>query len=422
MIAADGSRIAFSSRSGTWVINPDGSNASQLSKKPSTLVDISNNGNVIAWFEQSDQPAVYAMNLTDDEKVKMPGTFLGPAAVRVSGDGSKVFVTEPQKGNIFVMPSDGSDLKTVITAKEICALLKIDENWNHWREQLDVSDDGSRVAFVFLWDAFAVNADGSNLRRLSDYGTYAVTALAMSGNGQRIVQHRGYGKDSGVVFQNWDDGGTLSFPKMEEAGGRIDVSPDGATAFFSPGVRIYSSDGKTFFEPANFCVNLWANPYNLTMTADGKRGCFTIDGPESVDQGRPSQLMIVDVDPSSFNGAPIIGEIKITPKFMVNDKSNTLTITASVPAPAKEVQSVGAIPARAGTRVPDLNSGYAMNDIGQHGDETAEDAIYTTTALSAYTYSGTPMPTGPVGIRLHVLDKNWNVTVVDVEGVEVRAP
>jgi hypothetical protein len=181
-------------------------------------------------------------------------------------------------------------------------------------------------------------------------------------------------------------------------------------------------DGKTHFDPTDIGAWVWANPWGLTMTADGKRGCFVVDGPESTDQGRPSQIVIVDFEPSSFAGAPVVGDIKVTPRFMVNDKSNTLSLTCKTSIKAKEMTSFGVVLCRNGTRYADVNALFGMRDDAQRGDETADDGVFTNSEILPYTNSGNPIDPGPIVLRLHLMDKGWNLTVVDLEGIEVRAP
>ena len=153
-ISSDGSRIAFAASQGLFTIRPDGTGLVRVSDKPCAMMDISANGNKVAWFEGGPD-GLFVANADGSGREKMPGG-LNVVSLRMTADGSRLFVLVPEKGGIFMLPADGSDVKKIVTTAAVCKLLEIEENGNHWRS-LDISDDGSRIAFNLLWDLFTAN-------------------------------------------------------------------------------------------------------------------------------------------------------------------------------------------------------------------------------------------------------------------------
>jgi hypothetical protein len=65
---------------------------------------------------------------------------------------------------------------------------------------------------------------------------------------------------------------------------------------------------------------------------------------------------------------------------------------------------------------------YPLADAGANGDEKKEDQIFSSNTIVARSNSGKPLPPGPATLRFSAMDKDWNLTVIDVDGIELRAP
>ena len=87
-----------------------------------------------------DKAAIFTANGDGSERVKMPANGIYHLnALRLTADGSRLFVTSFEKGGIFVMPSDGSDLRRIIDTKAVCDLLKIEENGKRRRNRCEAA-------------------------------------------------------------------------------------------------------------------------------------------------------------------------------------------------------------------------------------------------------------------------------------------
>ena len=265
-MAADGSRIAFISRKGTFVINPDGKDQRQLSDKPASLVDISSDGRTVAWFQPDDEK-IFVSGTGGGEKTEMPPGLKRILSLRLTADGSRLFALSPEKGGIFMMPTDASDVRKVVTTADVCKLFALDENGNFWRT-FDISDDGSHLVGHLLANAFAANGDGSGLRALTKYKSEGMLwSVRISGDGGTIVHFRQNPDNIAYVFSNWDGGNVRELRRpAEETPASMHVSRDGRSAAVTRGTRFVHADGRTYFDASEIGTSFWANPYNLTMT------------------------------------------------------------------------------------------------------------------------------------------------------------
>jgi hypothetical protein len=156
------------------------------------------------------------------------------------------------------------------------------------------------------------------------------------------------------------------------------------------------------------------------MTDDFRRAVVQVDGPVSVDQGAPSQLAVVDFNPPSLAGCPALTGVTARPKFLPNDGSTSVTLSADAGDP--ELKQIGAVLIRNGAEDPDMKTFFPLRDDGANGDARAGDGTYTNNALLIHTNSGKPMKPGPITLRLHAVSKAGNATVIDLDGLEVRQP
>ncbi|MBC8106140.1 MAG: hypothetical protein H7Z14_06085 [Anaerolineae bacterium] len=424
-MSADGSRIVFGTGKGLFVMNTDGSDVRAIAQgTPISHVDISADGRKVAWFQRGEKSTLFTANSDGSDITPMPmngASMLN--AMRLTADGSRLFVISFEKAGIYMMPSDGSDLKRIVDTASVCKLLKTDENSNHWRNSMEISDDGSRIVFHLLWTVFGINSDGSDLHIIANRKTYGINGFALSGDGQTVAVHESSDAEkSGTYFHGFDGREVSRFKTNAEDVWSMHLASDGGRVFTSPGVRVFSADGKTFHDPCDTGPNLWANPMLIGVSRDGTRACLRIDGPESTDQGRPHQFVMVEFNPArTVAGVPTLIGASASPKFFLADGSSN--VMATIKSNVEEPRSVGAVLVINGARPRNIaNMSFAMNDTAADGDAAKEDGTYTSSSVNGRTYDGKPLPAGPIMLRVHVLDKDWNLTVADFEGLEVRTP
>ena len=170
-ISPDGSQIAFGSMdSGMWsiyLVNPDGSNLTQLTDFSSAVADWSPDGTRLVFNsdhddEPTDVPDLWAMNVDGTglvELVDEPESV--DAFPKWSPDGSQIlfFSDRADSHDLYVMDADGSN-QTALTTDPGG---ETDGKW---------SPDGSRIVFTFDGtgggDLYLINADGSNMEQLTE--------------------------------------------------------------------------------------------------------------------------------------------------------------------------------------------------------------------------------------------------------------
>ena len=249
-LSGDGSKIACACAQGTFVLNADGSGLVALSTKPNNnpgVVDITPDGKKVVWTDINERE-LYVANSDGTERVKLPVTTPVSSA-RITADGKRVFVLSPEAGGILSLPTDGSDLRRVMTTATVCKLNGVGENGNHWRSWpsgLDISADGSRVVFHLLWDAFAMNGDGSGLRQLTSYlnpEDRNLNLVRLSGDGKRVAT---YHQTKGLEIQDWEGGNSNKHPWANGLfdGRSLQFSADGSKLVMGTGLWLQSRGGR----------------------------------------------------------------------------------------------------------------------------------------------------------------------------------
>ncbi len=444
-LSADGTRIVFSTYAGTYSLRSDGSGLVQLGTvRNEGLIDISADGSRVAWCDHS---GLYLARADGGAVVPLAKGF-PVSSLRLRADGRMLFLQNGQ--GIFRLATDGtnsneggplarqglakshpvpphavagqspattSDPKPILTTTTVARLAGTDDNGNHWRgtpSGIDLSDDGQRLVFQFLWDAYAVHADGSGLRRLTQQAgaeERALNLVRISGDGRTVALHQEAGERSHVILLDWEGGHRRVFQGPQAAyGDWMQVSREGRVAL-GWGLRIFEPDGRTVRDLCHHLLpgrNPLHRPTRMSLSASGRRACLVVE------EG-PAQLVIVDLDPPNLSGLPELRELQATPRFLRADESSTLQASARVLHP--DLLACGLTGLRQGLGL--FNTwGWTLNDQGQDGDALAKDGRFTCGSIRAW--AGLKLQPGPLTLRFTASTKAGHVLAVDVEGVEVR--
>jgi hypothetical protein len=422
-ISADGTRIVFGAASGTFTIASDGSNMVQLSdKKNNGHLDISADGKKVAWYDDSVEG--WAAGSDGTGKIKLAGTH-SLRGMRMTAAGDQIFEIAPDAGGLIKVPADGSALTVIMPTADVAKLNGVDANGNHWRGVLDVSDDGGKVVFTFLWDAFRMMGDGTGLQQLTQFlmpENRTLSLVRVSGNGAKVAWNVVDNERSTVTIADWAGGAQVIYAGNDYKNATsIHLPGTGAKAALSTGLLILDTAKVSPFDAidsGSASIPL-GKPAMATLTADTGRACLVIEGQESTDQGRPNQLVVVDFEPPTTNGAPAItGTASDTPTI-ANDGTKTASIFAAVTD--ADVTEVNTVAMRGGLRLgltPWLH--WPLEDTGLHGDTTAKDTIYSTNTVALP--PDNKVAPGPFTLRFVASNKAGHVLMIDTEGLAAKAP
>jgi hypothetical protein len=423
-ISADGSTIIFATFAGTYTIASDGSNLVELSpKRNNGIIDISADGKKVVWYD--DTPEGWVAGSDGSGKIKLP-TTVTVKGLRMTAAGDQIYGVAPDAGGILKLPADGSGMAVIMKTEDVSKANGVDPNGNHWRGVIDISDDGSKVVFTFLWDAFAMAGDGSGLKQLTQFlnpENRTLRLVRISGNGAKVAWNVDDGQKSAVTFADWGGGGAIVYTGITYGDTHwMALSGDASRAVLGWGLRVLDPTKVAPYD----ALDSGSNSIPLgrasmdTVTANGKRACLVIEGQESTDQGRPNQLVVVDFDPPTTNGAPSIDGTSTTLRALPNDGSKRASVFARVTDPT-EITEVNTVALRGGLRLgatPWMH--WALGDAAMNGDVTAKDGIYSSNAVVVQT--GEMVTPGPFTLRFVASNKAGHVLMVDTEGLEARAP
>lgn len=422
-----GSRILFASIQGVYTVKTDGTGLVRLTKKKTRIVDISVDGGKVAWYVGGE--GFFTADSDGSNRRKLPAkSRVWSIAMTASGD--RVFaLTGP---GIVSFASDGSGQKTIVTTEQAAKAGGTKVNRNYWPndDAVDVSDNGSRIAFKFSQDLFVANGDGSGVRAITSYRKnpklWSITSPRISGDGTTLAFWHDSSKS--MNFYSWEGGHLFQYRDVHHGGGGLELSGDGSVAGLSWGVRFFKRDGSGQYHPVahgGMSPNPVHRARSVSFTRDMKKACVVTDLASSWNAA-PSELSIIEFNPMSLGGVPHIEKVAITPMSLKVDGSDRLAITAE--PKAAELRRMGHTSVRNGVVCTDPKMTYyvwnKMYDDGRgRGDKKAKDGIWTGGDMRVYVSKGynEPMP-GPLTIRLTASDKKGNVLYLDVNGVELTPP
>jgi hypothetical protein len=418
-IAADGSKIILAGDAGTFVLDPDGTNLVQLSDKTNAgLIDISADGKKVAWYEGGTDGLCTA-NADGTGKIRLPvrGVVGG---LRLTAKGDKLFTMGLDPAGIFVMDLDGENKVRLVTAEQCFKLMGIDAGDNlfqRWPSGLDISDDGSRIVFHFLHDAFAVEGDGSNLRILTPFEgkpqPHGLAMVRISGDGKRIAWHLEKGEKSTLATVGWDHGCPFeSVGPFHADTQSLALSRDASKMAASWGLRLYDNVHQTLVSVADVRHGSAAldRLTNVSLTADGKRALAVL-------RIEVPQLVLVEFEPRSLEGFPALEDLTIAPKSVTVDGTVNLLLSVDT-RKAGQVAGVGVSALRDGLHLKGGPLSLWLNDKGEQGDAVAQDGIYTTDLFRLD--PNAKVAPGPFTLRVFAVQQAGHVIIMDVEGVRAR--
>ncbi|MBI5208683.1 MAG: hypothetical protein HY927_01765 [Elusimicrobia bacterium] len=421
-ISANGSKIAFAAYQGTFVIDPDGSNLVKLGgKRNDAMIDISADGRKVVWL---DQDGLFMADSDGSGRVKVAFPFQ-VTSLRMTADGAALVVFSRDQGSLYRVQPGGSEPRRITGNPEVAKVLGYtDYNGYMFSESFGISNDASRIVIQFWQDVAALNGDGTGLRRLNGSrkpDDRSLKWVRLSGDGRRVAYHNS--EEPAITVVDWDGGNqTVHAGPFTASTDWMQVSGNGGKVLSSWGLRLFDGGGQGRLDASYWPVSDPLYRASMaSMSADAKRVCLVLEGPESVDQGRPSQLVVVDLNPMEQNGAPPLHDIDASPRFLLADGSTFATVTARSDDP--ELKHLDCTALRDGIGVKNW---YAvpswMNDNGEHGDAKAKDGLFTNGRFHFGTGGRGPMDAGPLTLRVVAFNNANHALVVDLEGLETRKP
>jgi hypothetical protein len=436
-LSADGSRIGILTQQGAFTLDAQGGGLVQLSTRDTHgHLDFSADGKVVAW---AGREGLWLANSDGSGKRKLPGGFAeGESAViglRLTARGDRVFILSPGRG-VYVLNTDGSDIKRLLAYEELAKASGqpvANFHGNHLHAGVSIASDGSRIVFGTHDNAFAMNGDGSGLRKVSnyDFGSGSLgwpvsePQAVVSGDGSTIAWFASYGKPEHthrLNFATWD-GKPLGTYHHVLGLQTLSLTHNGSHAVRGDQLVRYARDGSDCYDPLDLGGHLLPIWSYHGLSADGRRA-VGVSKPHPLVSG---QIIRADFNTASLATTPAFGTVEISPKFMLLDGSTKLRVTIKPPQ-AEQIESLRVRLLRAGSD-PKLEKvrwtyygAIPLNDEGRESDEKAGDGVFSTDAIQFFTQELKGVPAGPLVVRLIAKSKTGHIYEVDVEGLEARAP
>ena len=436
-LSGDGSRIGLLTQQGAFTLDAQGGSLVQLSTRDTHgHLDFSADGKVVAW---AGREGLWLANSDGSGKRKLPGGFaegeMGVMGLRITARGDRLIVLVAARG-VYALNSDGSDIKRLLSYEDLAKFngqTLAAFTYHQLHDGISINSDGSRIVFTTRDNAFALNGDGSGLRKVSDYGLgseslgwpIAQPQAVVSGDGSTIAWFASYGKPEHqhrLNFATWD-GKPLGAYHHVLALQTLSLTHDGLHAVRGEQLVRYARDGSDYYDPVDLGGHLLPIWSYHGLSGNGRRA-VGITKPHPLVSG---QVIRADFNAAALDAAPAFGTVEISPKFMLLDGSTKLRVAIQPPQP-EQIESLririlraGADPKLAKVRWTYYDA-IPLNDEGRESDAKAKDGVFSSDAIQLFTQELKGVPAGPLVIRLIAKSKAGHISEVDVEGLEARAP
>lgn len=284
-LSADGSRIGLLTQQGAFTLDAQGGGLTQLSVRDTHgYLDFSADGKVVAW---AGREGLWVANSDGSGKRKLPGGFAegetGVIGLRLTARGDRVFVLSPGRG-VYVLNTDGSDIKRLLAYEELAKASSqpvANFHGHHLHAGISITSDGSRIVFGTGDNAFALNGDGSGLRKVSNYDfgssslgwPVAQPQAVISGDGSTIAWFASYGKAEHthrLNFTTWD-GKPLGTYHHVLGLQTLSLTHNGSHAVRGDQLVRYARDGSDYYDPLDLGGHLLPIWSYHGLSADGRR-------------------------------------------------------------------------------------------------------------------------------------------------------
>jgi hypothetical protein len=227
----------------------------------------------------------------------------GVNALKISGDGRKVFFLLDQRG-LYVVDADGAGLRQIV-GTGVTAVY----------HSLGVTRDGTRIVF--------------GLRKSANIGPDAIFGIDLDGSGlHMIVGPAPYVRQAGIsadgskaFFDTVDQLGVVNFDGSEarllpDAGAGLQMSADGSVLL--AGDMLYGADGIGALQiSTTFNMLTLGRP---AMNATATRFVYALG----------SQIATMEIDPADLGSAPSILDAAFSPIYVIPAESFRGHVTARV--------------------------------------------------------------------------------------------
>jgi Tol biopolymer transport system component len=418
-----------------------------------TYFDVSANGETVALTD-SVQIRVASSNSGEGRQLLTLGSN-EINGLRISGDGRTIVFrvyrdtsfagesgTDPISRGLYAIDADGSNLRRLVGPEEMAPRLNVTPEevpffGGTWG--LDLSFDGGVIAFVSLITPEAggsgqglfVTSLNGGVPRMLLARTAFVTSGAVSPDGSTIA-YVSYDNaiglaQVGIVAPNGfgqrvltDDSRETGIGMGLPSGERIQLSTDGTRLILgSTGLLLDTATGAKLAFSVNDFMSVSGDPpsllngttYRSSMSADAARAIYLL-----ADERGVLQLVRMDVNPASLDGAPEVANASADPPFVLPQTASLSTATVDV-ATENAFVRVGVATLRDGMPDPGVSGAYygpLLDDGASNGDAVAGDGTYTTDKIA----SDCCTPEGPRTLRFRAETQDGNglrsATTVDV--------
>lgn len=413
-VSADGGTILFCCSRGLFTIRADGTGMSRITdKNVEGYAAMTPDARRVVWFEGQMKGFIAGLDGSDRREL---GNDVWIRWFRLSANGQRiVFVSDTTPG-LYTLETDGSKPVRIVKTADLDA----NPGPSPWfKPGGGISDDGARIVFHFERDAWAVQGDGSRLRRLTTFNDKEdnLGRVRVSPHGDRIaiyVDNNDLRKPSRLEIRDWDG---LKPPVVYAgddlprqglfSGISMSFSRDARQLALSPPLTIFSTEDVaswTVMDEKLYGSDLqpFYGVHLASLTPDFRRAVADLN------IGR-AQLAVIDFFPREVKDIPLPGRIDIAPRAWPVDGS--APATASCLSPEAAFKHVGFGAYRKGRRLDAFYWDPVKLPETTPGLYRSEKVVLEPARKVA---------PGPLTLRVFTANKALSAYVVDVEGVEAR--